>query len=114
MAGVGLLPPAGFAAREHVGDGHEDGDDGLRGGVSMGCVGAGRGEGLTLMMALQTATMALTTAMKQDVMACTTLLNCEGRQCWSRGVVFGGYLRTQLATAPMVAVVEGVVGGSSS
>lgn len=49
----------------------------------MSAWGRGRGVGrkgrLTLIMALITVTIALTTAMKQEVMAFTTLLNCGCR-----------------------------------
>ena len=71
-----LLP--GLAACEAADDGHEDRDDALRMIISMlfWCGSGGVGAWLTETMALMTVTIALTTAMKHDVMAFTTLLNC--------------------------------------
>lgn len=90
-----LLPPR-LAAREDADDAHEDGDDTLGDCVSAAVERPVEWERvLTLTMALTTVTMAFTTAMKHDVMALTTLLNC-GRSlartlvCRGRSAAYAG------------------------
>lgn len=88
-----LFPP-GFAAGEAADEAHEERDDALYPSQKSvfapiclflrGIVGS-----RTLMIALMTVTIALTTAMKQEVMACTTELNCARSQWNAQSVGCG-------------------------